>query len=61
MYESLTEEIRPKGRPIAIWKDQNDMRKMGLENEDARDLDARGGGELWVRLRTSLDTKWSWQ
>lgn len=46
VYESLPQAIRPLGWPRASWKDQvhKDIRKMGLEEEDA------GDRERWWRI-----------
>lgn len=60
VYESLPQAIRPLGWPRASWKDQvlKDMRKMGLEEEDA------GDSERWWRIvgkaKYQLGYKWSW-
>lgn len=46
MYENLLEEIRPTERPRARWETRYKKmcKKMGREEEDARD----GGRRRWI-------------
>lgn len=57
VHESLSKGVRPVGRSRASWKDHDhqDMRIMGLEEEDAEDI--KVGGGLLVRLKVAVRIK----